>query len=181
MTGTHKVLFLRHAKTEYNVIGRITGQMNIPILYDVVLDVLKDFNGTIYSSPLKRCKQTLEILCPELFDSIIYDARLIERNMGIFEGEKRCEMQNKFPEYFVKGKINVFKTIPKGESYEELYRRLLSFYLDTIVKSENDILICGHNHALKILKAILFNDEITLDYWKDNNFENGVVYIYDIG
>ncbi len=90
-------------------------------------------------------------------------------------------MQKVFPEYFVKGKINVFKTIPKGESYEELYRRLFLFYLDTITKSQNDILICGHNHALKVLKSILFNDEITLDYWEDNNLKNGVIYEYDIG
>lgn len=181
MIGKHKVLLLRHAKTEYNMVGRITGQMDIPILNGVGLDVLKDFRGAIYSSPLKRCKQTLGIICPELLDSVIYDSRLIERNMGIFEGEKRCEMQKVFPEYFVKGKINVFKTIPKGESYEELYRRLFSFYLDTITKSQNDILICGHNHALKVLKAILFNDEITLDYWEDNNLKNGVIYEYDIG
>ena len=181
MIGKHKVLLLRHAKTEYNMVGRITGQMDIPILNDVELDVLKGFRGAIYSSPLKRCKQTLGIMCPELLNSVIYDSRLIERNMGIFEGKKRCEMQNVFPEYFVKGKINMFKTIPKGESYEELCRRLFSFYLDTITKSQNDILICGHNHALKILRAILLNDEITLDYWEDNNLKNGVIYEYDIG
>lgn len=29
--------------------------------------------------------------------------------MGIFEGNKRFEMQQKFPEYFIKGKLNVFK------------------------------------------------------------------------
>ncbi len=35
MIGKHKVLLLRHAKTEYNMVGRITGQMDIPILNGV--------------------------------------------------------------------------------------------------------------------------------------------------
>lgn len=178
MTGKHRVILIRHAKTEYNETKRISGQADIAILQDTVLEFIDDFTGVIYSSPLKRCRQTLEKLCPKLLDSVAYDSRLTERCMGIFEGNKRFEMQQKFPEYFIKGKLNVFKTIPEGEAFSEFYERVYSFYLDRLAKAEKNVLVCAHNQTLKVLKAILFQDEITLDYWGKNNFENGKMYEY---
>ena len=140
MTGKHRVILIRHVKTEYNETKRISGQADIAILQDTALEFIDDFTGVIYSSPLKRCRQTLEKLCPKLLDSVVYDSRLTERCMGIFEGNKRFEMQQKFPEYFIKGKLNVFKTIPEGEAFSEFYERVYSFYLDRLVKAEKNVI-----------------------------------------
>lgn len=180
MTEKRKVILLRHAKTVLNQRKCITGQLDVEIAENVVVDEIYNFGGMIYTSPLKRCRQTLEKICPDLATVAIKDARLIERNMGIFEGEKREAIKWKFPEYFECGKFNVFKTPPGGETYEDLYGRLYSFYLERIVRVEENVLICGHNHALKVLKAILLQEEITMDYWIRNNFENGEVYEYYI-
>lgn len=60
MTGKHRVILIRHVKTEYNETKRISGQADIAILQDTALEFIDDFTGVIYSSPLKRCRQTLE-------------------------------------------------------------------------------------------------------------------------
>ncbi len=178
MIDKYKLILVRHAKTEYNKYGYFTGQRDIDILKDSMVDHLFDFNGIIYSSPLKRCKQTIEKICPELTESVIIDSRLTERCMGNFENKNKFQMQKQFPEYFINGRYDIFKTIPNGESFCELYSRVFAFYSDKIVKTDNNVLICGHNQNLKILKAIFLKKEITMDYWYKNNFENGKLYVY---
>ena len=44
---------------------------------------------------------------------------------------------------------------------------------------KEDILICGHNQALKVLKAILQSEEVTQEYWAETNFENGKIIKYN--
>ena len=56
------------------------------------------------------------------------------------------------------------KTIPEGEAFSEFYERVYSFYQDRLAKAEKNVLVCVHNQTLKVLKAILFQNEITLDY-----------------
>ena len=180
MKNKYKVMLVRHAATGYNKMGFVTGQKDIEILRDVIVDKMDGFDGAVYSSPLKRCRQTLEKLCFRLMDSVVYDSRLIERDMGVFEGQRKCEIRKKYPDYFINGKINIFNSIAEGESYDELFGRTYSFYLDRIVNTEKDILICGHNQILKVLKAILLKQDITIEYWLKNNFENGKIYEYNI-
>ena len=66
---------MRHAKTCFNTENRITGQMDIGIEKDVVIDAVCDFEGIAYSSPLKRCRQTLKRALPVGISKIIYDNR----------------------------------------------------------------------------------------------------------
>ena len=42
MTGKHRVILIRHVKTEYNETKRISGQADIAILQDTALEFIDD-------------------------------------------------------------------------------------------------------------------------------------------
>ncbi len=84
------VTFIRHGKSEYNNKRLFQGQLDINLSDKGISDAeakSKDFPKNFdvcFCSPLKRTKQTAEILVPYL--NINFDDRIIERGMGDWEG-----------------------------------------------------------------------------------------------
>jgi len=80
----------------------------------------------LYSSDLGRAAETARIAADACKCEIAFDPRLRERNMGIFEGLTRSEMESRFPEeraaYRQKGPSYV---IPRGESADQRVGRAL--------------------------------------------------------
>lgn len=176
------IYFLRHCKTIYNNENIITGQLDVPILSNQKVETGQiDFyeNLQIFCSPLARCKETIDIFTKQInnyFDVQILN-ELSERNMGDFEGVSRDKALLKFPEYFSDGKFIFYLTPPNGESYKHICERVQS--VSNKILHENidmgDIVICSHNHFLKILYCYL--KRISIDEnWKKINFKNGKLY-----
>ncbi len=97
MTGT--IYLLRHGETVWNRIGRLQGQIDVPLTRlglsqaDAMGRTLKDVLGTppdhLISSPLGRTRQTASIVAEHLgipFDQIEMDPRLMEITLGDFDG-----------------------------------------------------------------------------------------------
>jgi len=106
----------------------------------------------IFSSDLLRTKQTAEILSKETGARIIFDKRLREYNVGIFNGKNPrlvWDYLNK------KGNIVSAKP-PRGESLLGIGKRMSSFLKDLNKKYQNkNILIVSHELPLTILEGIL--------------------------
>ena len=96
------IYIVRHGQTEYNVVGRYGGRIDVPLnenginqayeLRDILKNIKFDF---VFSSPLKRALKTAEIICN---NDIIKDDRLIERNNGDLEGKLKTEI-DEFPDF----------------------------------------------------------------------------------
>lgn len=85
------LIIVRHGETEWNVIKKVQGQVDIPLNCKGIKqakNLKKDIKifepEVIISSPLLRARQTAEILCED--QKIFYDYRITERNFGEFEG-----------------------------------------------------------------------------------------------
>ena len=88
-----KVTFVRHGQTEWNRLGKQQGLADIPLDQTGIeqarktAQLLKDEAfDCVYCSPLKRARQTAEMICEGRNIPIILEQRLIERDMGEFEG-----------------------------------------------------------------------------------------------
>ena len=165
-----KLYVLRHCKTLFNEKNIVSGQTDCPLLeYPVNYSILSKESQLesyiLISSPLNRCVLTGKILQTQsgLQISSSTDSRIIERNMGILEGKKRCELFKEYPDYFFNGHFKEYMTPPMGESFDEFKFRITSFS-HSIEKMllKNNIIICSHNQALRMLTAII----------KDKQFEN---------
>ena len=118
-----KIILIRHAESIYNEKKLLQGQVDCELSKKGIKDTIEksinfpsDFD-ICFCSPLKRTKQTAEILVPYL--NVIYDERLKERGLGDWENtpntnEKQFLIHN--------------KTVPpNGETFEEFDGRILSF------------------------------------------------------
>ena len=90
------IYFVRHGQTEWNKIGRMQGHIDIELNDEgknqaqVVKEKLKGIKfDKVFSSPLKRAKETAEIICSQ---KITIDDRLIERFNGELEGKFKDEI-----------------------------------------------------------------------------------------
>lgn len=131
------IYFIRHGKTKYNIEGRFVGSTDLALtkegseeIYDLWHERSKHIDKeVIYSSPMKRCIETANIIFPEEKLEIIHN--LAEMHFGIFEGKTHNELMaleeyRKFRE--TKGK----EKIPKGESGIEFGRRVLKGFFEVI-------------------------------------------------
>ena len=106
----------------------------------------------IFSSDLLRTKQTAEILNKETGAKIIFDKRLREYNVGIFNGK-----DPKLAWDYSNKKRNIVEAKPpKGESLIEVRKRMYNFLKGVNGKYQNkNILIVSHELPLTVLEGSL--------------------------
>lgn len=176
------VFFLRHCKTRLNAYGMISGRLDSELVDKKVngdIDKIDLDKLIIFSSDLMRCKKTLEIFLKkaQINPAIIYTPNLRERNMGLFEGKKRIDLQREYSKYFINQRFCYQLTPPEGEGYEEFVRRADLFINDEFLKYQNnnssrDFIICAHNQILKILYCRFKNISIEKN-WERIDFVSG--------
>ncbi|OGI82240.1 hypothetical protein A3E95_01820 [Candidatus Nomurabacteria bacterium RIFCSPHIGHO2_12_FULL_44_22b] len=152
-----KIDFVRHGKTEYNVAGRVNGQMmDDPLIEEGIeqaqktkLEISEDYT-IIYSSDLLRAKQTAEILNQKLNIPIKYDVRLRERSHGSLTGKTWDEMGPNQKEI---DKNQKYDYRPYGgECVEDVRSRVFSFVEEIKKNNRNPkILVVTHGGIIRLL------------------------------
>lgn len=129
---SYTIHLIRNALTDENLEGRYIGHTNVEISEDGKNQLAAMKNelvfppvDAVFTSPLKRCTQTAEILYPEN-KAIVIDG-FIEYNFGEFEN-KTAEQLEKYEEFprWLAGEKGVKP--PYGESNEEFGRRVCTTF-----------------------------------------------------
>jgi len=145
---------VRHGETDTNHQGRINGFSTNLGLNETGKDQAKflakniDINefDEVYTSPLKRAKETAEILNNKTHE-IKEDKRLQEINYGSWDGQPTGETVDKFPAAFDENSFilpNYIEYATDGEPFENVYKRVNDFLTDMAKKSDEKILIVCH-------------------------------------
>jgi len=89
-----KIILVRHGQTLWNNIGKYQGHTDVPLSKTGIEQASKvakrlknDKITAIYSSDLKRAKQTAEIIALEHNLPVITNTRFREINFGVWEGK----------------------------------------------------------------------------------------------
>lgn len=152
-----EITLVRHGQTEYNYQNRLQGTTNV-MLNDSgrrqahkLKEKIRDEEYDIcFSSPLIRALETAMILVGDRVE-IIRDNRLIERNLGEYEGkDKESYSSNKYWDY------NLNCNDKGVESVKELLKRCQDFidYLETYHKNKK-ILVVAHGAVVRGLHHLL--------------------------
>lgn len=139
------VTFVRHGQTDWNIVRKQQGRVDIPLnatgikQAEQTAEQLKDKKiDKIYCSPLTRAKQTAQIIGAGRDIPIIIEPRLIERDMGEFEGKDWQQFDSRlFWDYVANVQYE------KAENIREFYGRVYSF-LDELKGTEGDVLLVAH-------------------------------------
>jgi alpha-ribazole phosphatase len=132
-----QVYLVRHTETICHK-GICYGQSEVELKSDYLVEFEKikaqlPKEAVVYSSPLKRCKLLAEYLSSG--QTINYDSRLQEMNFGTWE----MQPWNAIPETelnpWMEDFVNV--KVPSGESFTELYTRVVSFLNDCSLQDQS--------------------------------------------
>ena len=123
----YRITFIRHGMTEANADGRYIGITDLPLssegaqaLYDKLEKYEYPPAQKVYTSPLKRCKQTVSILQPNRLTVELPE--MVEMDFGDFENKKVSDLMDT-DEYkaFIKGGLD--NPPPGGESLRSVVNR----------------------------------------------------------
>ena len=99
------ICLVRHGQTDWNVLGKLQGTTDIPLnnrgkkQADQCGSFLRESQwDAIITSPLKRAKQTAEIIQQKINVPIIEMEEFMERNFGDAEGMTLKERRESFPD-----------------------------------------------------------------------------------
>lgn len=107
----------------------------------------------IYSSAVKRCKQTAEIISDGNIE-IEYDLRLLEALVP-YQGYKEGSWAS--DAYAHQDELG-------GETVKDVSERITDFYESLITKNHENVVICSHGDPLYFLYVKLTGEKILDDY-----------------
>lgn len=187
-----KIYLIRHGETDWNLQRLLQGSTDIPLnengleLARVTAQGLKDVPfDRIYTSPLKRARQTAEILRGERNIPIIEEPRLKEICFGIYEGYCCSREHYTIPDpAFMKFFTDPGNYEPPrgAESIAQLCQRTTEFLHEIADNPENadkTLLFSSHGAAVKgLLSSLTIKD--MKDFWNGGVHKNCGVTILDV-
>lgn len=148
------IYIVRHGTTDYNLEGRLQGQLDIELNEQGVKDALETANilkavnvDEIYTSDLKRAYKTAKIISlSHDTGGVINDRRLREIYLGKWQGKTYDFLRANDPDYcvFYDNPINYRGNVP--EPYNEVVWRLNSFFND--VDETKDVVVVTHGFVI---------------------------------
>jgi probable phosphoglycerate mutase len=167
-----KLTVVRHGETTHNAKKIVMGQKhgNLSALGKKQVRALgkelKKYKfDFIYCSDLKRCKDTLkEIAKYHKHIPVIFTPELRERNMGIYEGRPRVDLDKAFQKY-------------RGSSVHFKPKEFLNYLAKN--HQEDRLLIVTHGGVLRVVAAILQKISIP-KLFKTITFHNTAISEYEV-
>jgi broad specificity phosphatase PhoE len=186
--------YVRHGETDFNAEGRLQGRRDTELNAngrrqaaesgDLLRDLFARDNRSPSSfayvaSPLKRARETMEILRRELgLEPHAYsvDDRLMEISYGEWEGLTLPEIEARMPGMLARRERDKWDFAPPdGESYRSLTNRMSEWYASL----KEDTVAAGHGGGVRALMA-LFN-VLPKEEATHARIAQGVVYVFADG
>ena len=157
-----KILLTRHGQTTGNLEGRITGHIDVSLtaLGKAQAKLLCDYIqenymvDAIYTSMLSRAQNTIKPLAQSLNVSPILDKRINELNAGEWEGILVSDLKQNCPQDLIRwSKEPRTFFCPNGESFENVYDRVLEFLLEVVKTDAKTVCVCAHGGVIRYRKC----------------------------
>lgn len=154
-----QICLVRHGETDWNAMGKIQGRTDISLNATgkrQAEECAQYFSNSewdrIVTSPLKRAKQTANIMNQSLQIPVIEMEEFVERCYGDAEGLTREERQRLYPQG---------KDIPNQEPRNMLAQRVMKGMQRIQEEYPNEkIILVAHGGVINTILAVLSNGEI---------------------
>lgn len=171
---TYTIYLFRHGLTKGNLNAQYIGHTDLPLTTDSIssLHSIKAKHhypivDAVFSSPLKRCKDSASIMFPK--NNIIVINDFIEYDFGEFEGLTAKELEgNEDFQKWLRGDINT--SAPFGESNAHFIERICNAFekvVDGCVKTGTQTFaIVGHAGVLMTILSCFGIPEAPMAHWQ---------------
>lgn len=169
---SYKIHLIRHGLTEANEKGWYLGLTDLPLSPAGLADLLGKKKKAVYpgaarffTSPLTRCKQTLEVLYPGCRPQVVDG--LAECDFGDWDGRSAAELQHDLG--FQRWIAGQQKNIPDGESTDHFQHRVTAAFegvVEQLMRSgDTEAVICTHGGVIMMIMAAYVYPKADLSQW----------------
>jgi len=146
------IYLLRHGEIEEQANRRYIGQINCALSKKGRAQanfwkkrLMEEGIASIFCSDLIRSSETAEIIASGRQVEIQIDPDLREINLGDWDGQSMQEIRTEYPaEWAERGEhIDTFRP-PKGESFSDLYQRVVPVFEHIAENASGSVVIVGH-------------------------------------
>lgn len=130
------ILLARHGETDWNRENRFQGHADPPLnrtgraqAVDLSVALMAEDLAAVYSSPLRRAFETAEIVAASHGLEAVPLEALREVDVGSWSGLTRTEVEERFPEQFVRW-LDYGQGWGDGETYDEMGGRVVAALLE---------------------------------------------------
>ena len=157
--GAPKVLMVRHGESEWNVLGKWQGRADIALteagreqaraaadyVRTAALPVTR-----VLASTLRRAHETAEIIAERLgLAAVVTDERLVETDVGPWEGLRADEIEAGWPRY-----LRDRKTPPGFEPPDQVFARATQAIRDAAQAGEHTLIV-SHSGVIRTIRRIM--------------------------
>jgi len=154
-----RIIFVRPGETEWNLIDRWQGWLDVPLNEHGELQARRLANflrnigvQSLYSSDLRRASQTADTIAAACGLTSKTDGRLRERNIGHWQGMTRDEAELWFPDqYLAYNTDRMGYRIPDGESLSDVKARMVEAFKTIEADSAETIVVVSHTVSIRAL------------------------------
>lgn len=141
--GSNNLIFLllRHGKTLGNSQGRYIGYTDESLSDEGIKEIIESSKSIsfkpslVYTSGMKRCRETMNLIWPEVECREIEELREID--FGLFEGKNYRDLQGN-PDYQSWIDSNGELPFPRGESREAFIERVMKGFSKALEECKKD-------------------------------------------
>jgi broad specificity phosphatase PhoE len=157
--GAPKVLMVRHGESEWNVLGKWQGRADIALteagreqaraaadyVRTTALPVTR-----VLASTLRRAHETAEIIAERLgLAAVMTDERLVETDVGPWEGQRADEIEAGWPRY-----LRDRKTPPGFEPPDQVFARATQAIREAALVGEHTLIV-SHSGVIRTIRRIM--------------------------
>lgn len=153
------LILWRHGQTDYNLQGRIQGQVDIPLndtgrqqAQRAADDIAALGPTRIVSSPLVRARDTAEVLASLTGLSVETDPGLMEKSFGTWEGLKAADIKKQWPDHYATwragGDLPQFRIEGRRKTAERVGETLKAIAADA--GKDDVIVVVSHGAATNL-------------------------------
>lgn len=154
------IVLARHGVTDYNAQGRFLGRTDLSLndegrrQVEALAQSLSAYRfSRCYSSPMRRCIESADIVAPHL--ERIIEPALREIDFGDWEGHDAEWIEQNYPGALeLRRQDPVRFRPPNGESFEDVAIRLQRLS-DALKRETGGLLIVAHRGTLSVLERLL--------------------------
>ena len=157
--GAPKVLMVRHGESEWNALGKWQGRADIALteagreqaraaadhVRTTALPVTR-----VLASTLRRAHETAEIIAERLgLAAVMTDERLVETDVGPWEGLRADEIEAGWPRY-----LRDRKTPPGFEPPDQVFARATQAIREAALVGEHTLIV-SHSGVIRTIRRIM--------------------------
>lgn len=176
-----RLFLVRHGRTASNVARVYAGRSDEPLdeagraqAREAAERLAAEGVAALYSSPLRRARETAEIMASVLGADVTVDAALTEMALGPWEGLSEDEVARRFPREWALWMDRPSRLrLPGRETLDDVLRRVLPF-LERIRLAHAGEAVAVVSHHAPIRVAMIHQDGGDLDRYRAASVANGV-------